>query len=159
MFDIFSKYDDLVLLYMKKFEKLTLAGLRYSRDELFESIIKRRKKLSVLDFRGSPITNISSDIIILHFNPSLEEIILSYTNVTFNKIFELFSMSKLRSLDCFYLRYEEIKSLKKFSTSITCLENKIYVASIRFLTIYHLYRFIFCHRDSSCEIVLILFES
>ena len=91
---------------------MSLAWLKYLRDEQVESIVKRSNKLRALDLRGSPITNISVDTIMSNLDPSLEELSLSYTNVTFHKLLELKSMPKLRSLNCLHLRSEEIESLK-----------------------------------------------
>ena len=97
---------------MLKVAKLSLAWLKYFKDENVKTLLNNCKKLSALDLRGCPITNISVDSIIEHSKLTLEELSLSYTNVNYAKLIELKLMSKLKTLNCLHIELFEIDKLK-----------------------------------------------
>lgn len=86
--------------------------MKYFKDENVKTLLNNCKKLSALDLRGCPITNLSVDSIIEYSKLTLEELSLSYTNVNFAKLIELKLMSKLKSLNCLHIEVFEIEKLK-----------------------------------------------
>ena len=108
---------------------MSLAWLQCLNDDQVKSILKRCNKLRELDLRGSQITNVSVDTIMSYLNPTLEELSLSYTNSTVNKLIELRCMSKLKSLNCLHLGSDEVKCLKQNLPQI-CVNQNIKIASM-----------------------------
>ena len=108
---------------------MSLSWLEHLNDDNVKSILKRCSELKALDLRGSAITNVSVDTIMSHLNSTLEELSLSYTNVTVNKLMELICMSKLKSLNCLHLGSDEIKHLKQNLSQI-CVNQNIKIASM-----------------------------
>ena len=86
--------------------------MKYFKDENVKTLLNNCKKLSALDLRGCPITNLSVDSIIEHSKLTLEELSLSYTNVNYAKLIELKLMSKLKTLNCLHIELVEIDKLK-----------------------------------------------
>ena len=86
--------------------------MKYFKDENVKTLLNNCKKLSALDLRGCPITNLSVDSIIEHSKLTLEELSLSYTNVNYEKLIELKLMSKLKTLNCLHIELVEIDKLK-----------------------------------------------
>ena len=83
-----------------KIEKLSLHWLKIVKDEHIVAIVNRCKNLKALDLAFNLITNLSLNGIIENLRPSLEELDVNYTNVTFEKVLELGSMEKIRILNC-----------------------------------------------------------
>ena len=82
-----------------KIEKLSLNWLKIVKDEHIVAIVNRCKNLITLDLAFNSITNLSLNSIVENLRPTLEELDVNYTKVTFEKVLELRSMEKIRILN------------------------------------------------------------
>ena len=114
--DITYLAQDAIIFLVNKLEpkitNLSLAWLEAITDEHVKALISRCTNLKALDLRGTPITNNSVSKIIEYLMNSLEELSISYTNINFDKLLELNSMLKLRSLNCLHLENAEVENLE-----------------------------------------------
>ena len=95
-----------------KIERLSLHLLKIVKDEHIVAIVNRCKNLIALDLAFNLITNLSLKSIFENLRPSLEELDVNYTNVTFEKMLELGSMEKIRILNCRTLNYYGTTNLR-----------------------------------------------
>ena len=107
-------------------EKLSLHWLKNVKDEHIVALVNRCKNITTLDLAFNSITNLAMNSIVENLKPTLEELNVNFTKVTFDKVLELRFMEKIRILNCRKLnRFETINlrelldiRIKKNSTTI-----------------------------------------
>ena len=77
------------------------------------ALVNRCKKLITLDLAFNSITNIALNSIVKNLRPTLEELDVNFTKVTFEKVLELRSMEKIRILNCRKLNRFETMNLRQ----------------------------------------------
>ena len=107
-------------------EKLSLHWLKNVKDEHIVALVNRCKNITTLDLAFNSISNVAMNSIVENLKPTLEELNVNFTKVTFDKVLELRFMEKIRILNCRKLnRFETINlrelldiRIKKNSTTI-----------------------------------------
>lgn len=84
-------------------EKLSLGYQRFVKDEHIMKLIPRCKRLKELNLNGTSISPNSLTCIIENLKHSLVTLRLCNTKLTFDELFELRAMPKLRLLNCSHL--------------------------------------------------------
>jgi hypothetical protein len=92
---------------------LSLHWLKNVKDEHIVALVNRCKKLITLDLAFNSITNIALNSIVKNLRPTLEELDVNFTKVTFEKVLELRSMEKIRILNCRKLNRFETMNLRQ----------------------------------------------
>lgn len=123
-----------------KVVKISLDGI--VGDEHVKILVSRCKKLKALvlgyPFLNNIITDDSITSIVEHLKPTLEELDVSFCNISGDKILELRSMPKLRVLNFLYLpenpediqmRFHEVKNLKKQLPNIIFNQENVKIAA------------------------------
>ena len=97
----------------EKVEKLSLGYQRCVKDEHVVKLIARCKRLTELNLNGTSISPNSLTCIIENLKHSLVILRLSNTKLTFDELFQLRAMPKLRVLNCSHLLLD-IDNVKEY---------------------------------------------
>ena len=114
-------------------EKLSLHWLKNVKDEHIVALVNRCKNIKTLDLAFNSISNVAMNSIVENLKPTLEELNVNFTKVTFDKVLELRFMEKIRILNCRKLnRFETINlrelldiRIKKNSTTIHVADSNL----------------------------------